>query len=441
MLDWVSVTTIFLAGVSIVVAVYLGYPLLKEARIKKDRARFLQIRRYLKENRLNLTNEAFDFYTKNSAEYELLSCKLEGEKYDAFVLTKAEWIPNPAIALERVKVLKDKNWSNDKRVLKRKTKYYEECDFRSAIEAFEYLWPKSIKDFKLTKYSDIVDKLNPPKLWWDMPHYRVNGINTEKGYELIFRLGKYFGSFSTLEALAYESAVANAQTKKVGKLMKWNTLRARKVFGEPTELDRRCSGLGIETITLFGQNGDYRFVLHRRSSDDVAIAEGLMHIIPAGEFQPSSDSDVMIEKDFDFWKNIMREYYEELIDPSISSERIDYEIDWENDSPFRELNQAKKEGRIKLFFLGFVIDPLNLKPEILTALVFPQQAFYESIGTLKERNEEGKIIWNNRNQTFEGHKFDEKTIRYYLSMPLEPSARACLIAAWNSRKVLTEVDF
>ncbi len=436
-MDWLSAFPIVLAIISLVVAIYFGYPNIKRTRMQREKEAFLQARRYLKQNRLKLTKEAFDFYVKNSVGYTRLECKLEGKMFNAFVLTKAGWVPNPAITLDRVEVLKDQNWNSDKKIVENRTECFEECGLKGAEKAFEYLWPKNYSESKLTRYSDMVGKLDKPRLWWDMPHYRITDIEIGKDYELIFRLGKYFDSFSTLEALAYESARKEIQTRKSGKKMKWDTLKARKAFGNPVELGARCSGLGVEAITLFQQDGDYRFILHQRSSRDVAIGEGLMHIVPAGEFQPSSDSDVMIEKDFDIWKTIMREYYEELINPSISSEKIRYEIDWDNDSPFKEFNQLRKEGKIKLFFLGFIIDPLSLKPEILTAIVFSHRAFHESIGTFKERNEEGTIIWNSKNQTFEGHKFDEKTVKYYLSTSLDPSASACLIAAWNSRKALT----
>lgn len=440
-MDFISAIPIILAIVSFMIAIYFGYPHLREAKTRKEKEQFLLVRKYLKKNRLKLTKKAFEFYKENSVEYVPLSCKLEDEIISAFILTKTGWVPNPAISFEKIRILKDQNWNTDIKLLKNKAQYYQNSGFKSTLKAFGYLWPKSFKESKLPRYSDIVDELDKPKLWWNMPHYRITNIKTEEGYELVFRVGTYFDSFSTLEALAYESAKTDYLARKSGRTMNWDTLKARKVSGDPNILNCRCSGLGVETIILFGQDGDYRFVLHQRSSKDVAIGEGLVHIVPAGEFQPSSDSNVMIDKDFDIWKNIMREYYEELINPSIASERIKYEIDWENDLPFKQLNQAKKENKIQLFFLGFIINPLNLKPEILTALVFSEQAFHESIGSFKERNEEGRIIWNIKNQTFEGHKFDEKTVKYYLSMPLEPSATACLIAAWNSRRILTKTNF
>ena len=54
--------------------------------------------------------------------------------------------------------------------------------------------------------------------------------------------------------------------------------------------------------------------MHRRDKDNVTEAPEVMHVVPAGEFTPSDIGLQAVRRDFDLWRNIVREYVEEFLD-------------------------------------------------------------------------------------------------------------------------------
>ena len=53
-------------------------------------------------------------------------------------------------------------------------------------------------------------------------------------------------------------------------------------------------------------------MMHKRSGQYV-VGDALYHVVPAGEFAPSDLSLAAIDADFDLWRNITREFAEELL--------------------------------------------------------------------------------------------------------------------------------
>ena len=439
MIDWLNVILIILSAVLIAFAFLTYLPQHRNRKIKQTKNEFLEIRAYLKREQVRLTKLTFDYYKeKFKNQFFSVSCEIGNETFEASMLTLPLWIPSVAIPLENVKVSKDQSWANDMKMISNKLDL-EHFEVYSGLEnnlkSLEYLWPMTDNRSKILNYSDAVTRYDKPNLWWDSAGYRMTNIKVGEQFELVFRIGRYFALFDTLEALAFESAKADFSAQILRKnQINFESLKGRRIAGDPINLDQRCSYLGVATITLFGRDGDYRFVMHQRDMRKVAVAEGLVTVVPAGEFEPSADSDTMIDKDFDIWKNIMREFNEELINPTEGSEQIKYQIDWEKDSPFKELNQLRNEGNIQVFFLGFIISPLNLKPIMMTTIVFSSGTFDKIVPVRKEKNEEGNLLWIVKQQGYEGHKFDENGVKFFLSNPnLAPDHRACLIAAWNNR--------
>ena len=88
----------------------------------------------------------------------------------------------------------------------------------------------------------------------------------------------------------------------------------RSLIGDPFDFDRRAVLPAITTLTLRRRgNGTATFLLHWRDPAKVATAAGLYDVIPAGEFQPSSIAPYDQANDFSIWRNIVREYSEELL--------------------------------------------------------------------------------------------------------------------------------
>jgi hypothetical protein len=81
----------------------------------------------------------------------------------------------------------------------------------------------------------------------------------------------------------------------------------------------------------------------RRSSAKVAIAGAMLSVFPTGVFQPASIIPPPGSPDFDLWRNVMREYSEEYLG-NPEHEGDGSPIDYENDEPFRSLEEARGAG-------------------------------------------------------------------------------------------------
>jgi hypothetical protein len=62
----------------------------------------------------------------------------------------------------------------------------------------------------------------------------------------------------------------------------------------------------IDTLTIRTGRDNASFVLHRRDPRRVAVAGGMLHVIPSGVFQPSSIQAGAVGADLDPWRNMMR---------------------------------------------------------------------------------------------------------------------------------------
>jgi len=86
----------------------------------------------------------------------------------------------------------------------------------------------------------------------------------------------------------------------------------------------------ISTLTIRRSRAGSTFLLLRRGTGKVAIAGGMLSVMPTGGFQPASILPTHDTPDFDMWHNMMREYSEEFLgnpehdgdgDPSTTSTR------------------------------------------------------------------------------------------------------------------------
>jgi hypothetical protein len=58
-------------------------------------------------------------------------------------------------------------------------------------------------------------------------------------------------------------------------------------------------------------------------------------------------------------RNMQREFSEELLGNLEHDGTASAPINYEADEPFRSLNQARREGRLRVFCLGLGFDPLT----------------------------------------------------------------------------------
>ena len=77
----------------------------------------------------------------------------------------------------------------------------------------------------------------------------------------------------------------------------------------------------------------------------MATAGGVYDVIPAGEFQPSSVALWDRRNDFDLWRNIVREYSEELLGMPEHDGSRSRAIDYESWALYQGLERGRTTGR------------------------------------------------------------------------------------------------
>ncbi|MDO4732076.1 MAG: hypothetical protein Q4B50_00970 [Bacillota bacterium] len=185
--------------------------------------------------------------------------------------------------------------------------------------------------------------------------------------------GAYFDFLDSCEYLAYEMAYVR-RVKRIRPpyplrlIPAFSLLPNRSRVGDVFDLDNRFAGIGINTATILynvempgaaldaPEKTERRAILllHHRSSQ-VAEGIGAIHVIPAGSYQPIGQ-----KLDSPFNRNmantVYREFGEELL----------------NIDELAHLNAEElldeKLRRWKVLLLGFGIEPLNTKIEVLTTL-------------------------------------------------------------------------
>jgi hypothetical protein len=189
--------------------------------------------------------------------------------------------------------------------------------------------------------------------------------------------------------------------------------------------------LGILTLTIIRAGGGARFLMHARDGDQVVVGSKAMHVVPAGEFTPASVYLEANMDDFDIWRTIMREYAEELLDKEEAYGKEGAGLDYANRSPYRELNQARRVGKLTVQALGIGLDPLTWKPELFTVCVFDSNTFDSIFREVVKGTWEGKIL---RGADGKGLQFDADTVNRYADDPnTRRGAAVCLKQAWNHR--------
>jgi hypothetical protein len=134
------------------------------------------------------------------------------------------------------------------------------------------------------------------------------------------------------------------------------------------------------------------FLLHWRDPAKVATGGGIYGVIPTGEFQPSSTASWDRQNDFDLWRNMVREYSEELLGVPEHDATRTRPIDYEQWPLFQRLQEARANGSLRVFVLGLGVDALTLSTNILTVAVIDDNVFTEAFGNAVRFNEEGEIV-------------------------------------------------
>jgi len=292
--------------------------------------------------------------------------------------------------------------------------------------------PRSVRGGRHHRYSEAIRLVDRPALFVNRRSFRLLDVAWADGRgRMEFGYTSYFEMVDLCEAVAHELAAAGTDPTM-------DRLPFRSLIGDPFDLTRRPLLPSIDTLTLRrARDGSARFVLHRREATNVALAGGLLHVMPAGVFQPSTVLPWDQANDFDLWRNMMREFAEEFLgDPEAdgdSGEPIDY-FDTE---PYRTLNQARWERSVRTWCFGLGLDPLTLAGEILAVVVFDADVYDQVFAGMVGRNSEGTLTGTDPDRPEAGIAFTSDNVsRLLADERLAPAAAACLHLAWHHRNLL-----
>jgi hypothetical protein len=196
-----------------------------------------------------------------------------------------------------------------------------------------------------------------------------------KGAEFLFCPGSYFDFLRTGEYLGWELAQNyHPEADNGGDSYKEIVLPFRDNC-EVIDFRSRCTAFGTCTLVITrNQDGKHKFLLNKRS-ESLGETPGLLHVIPAGTFQPAFSNGEYSKKYLSFTENIFREFVEEIVDDEFLRGNTEKGLDIDDllAKKARDFFKTVKEkGRYNLCHLGTVIDPVNLKPEILTVMIIDE---------------------------------------------------------------------
>lgn len=279
---------------------------------------------------------------------------------------------------------------------------------------------------RLPSYAASMEALTRPAVFENRLVYRVTDADlTGEQPRMTFCRGRYFDGVNVGEALGHELAAAapGNETSSLAGL----PLRTR--VGDPCELRRRSATLAVSVLTVRHdrRTGEATCILHWRDPAKVAHAGGLHQVMPVGVFQPSTDSTLSEEVDFDLWRGIVREYAEEFLG---GSETYDDPIDYERWSLHRDLTRARNAGYLKISCLGVGVDPVTFAVDLLVAAVFDADLFDSTFRGASGENDEGQILGRRL-------RLDPDRVGPFLAtVDMQPAGQAALKLALRERHLL-----
>jgi hypothetical protein len=209
-------------------------------------------------------------------------------------------------------------------------------------------------------------KFHLHKNLFSLPLFALADVDSTDGACcLTLRRGEYFDFYNTCEYPAFEMAYVRRIQKK--NTLALSDLPLRHHQADLFDLTNRFAGIGIDTLTIFhnlpdesGAKHNY-FLLHKRSSTAVAEGPGTYHCVPAGSFQPASETNHGDLSPYDEPEHtVLREFAEELMGMEECAEL--------NTAELYDVLQIEEFAK-HVYYLGIGFEPLNTKTELLCALI------------------------------------------------------------------------
>jgi hypothetical protein len=376
--------------------------------------RWRYVRRHLNGHRHDLALLAAELYPS--------SWRIAGSP----LLARGEWVPAMPIALEHVQL----TWCGS--------------PHHGGLAGNEVAWRSALPlrgdGHRFASYAHALAALDPPRLLEDRTAYRLLEVGRrDAGAELRFTRGSYFDVIDICEAVAHELAASVLASGDPGAVPTLRQLPLRASIDDPTDLARRPVIPAISVLTLRREGpGAATCLLHWRDPAKVASGGGLYQVAPVGLFQPSSDATFNEANDFDLWRSIARELSEELLGASEDYGSDHRPIDYDHWPFHTTLAAARRDGALRVFWLGLGIDPLTLVADLLVVAVFDAERFDTIFPRLASTNAEGHLVrLHDGPGATTGVPFTAPTIeRFTTAEPIQPAGAALLRLAWHHRDTL-----
>jgi transcriptional regulator with XRE-family HTH domain len=298
------------------------------------------------------------------------------------------------------------------------------------------LRPLRVPGRQFDRYTAAFRYLDPPSLFENRPSYRLLSLAwAGRSGAMRLGLGTYFDKLDISEAIGHE--IAELHSRRSGQVT-GRDLPFRSLIGDPFDCRRRAMLPAITTLTLRRTRSGETFLLHWRDPRKVATAAGIYDVIPAGEFQPSSIAPLDLVNDFDIWRNIVREFSEELLGMPEHDGSRSVPIDYDGWPLYRDLCAARADARVSAACLGAGVDALTLAATILTVVVIDAEVFDDLFADVVQVNAEGFTLFGEDGDS-NGHgiEFSERNVTRLLEHePMAAPGAACLALAWRNRIAL-----
>ncbi len=197
--------------------------------------------------------------------------------------------------------------------------------------------------------------------------YPTFALRKIEGNTITVGLGDYDDFYNSCQYLSYEVArnvFADGDRKRVIDLRGKGTssLPVRKNM-EPFRLDNRFAAIGVCTFTVLKnvyRYNDAYFLIHVRGNN---VAEGpdSYHVVPAGSYQPTmiEDENGTSLINLHPLDTVIKEFSEEVLKKDGNNDLVSEE--W--------LKEIHSKLKADVYYLGTVLEPVNLKAEMLALMV------------------------------------------------------------------------
>ena len=230
------------------------------------------------------------------------------------------------------------------------------------------------RDFAAPDYSYLHSLQNQKPHLHNGSTFTLSRLQT-KPLKLRAGIGRYFDMLATCAALENELRDAAAQG--------WMRAPSRATYhrhvAAPESLfngAKRSAAIGIGTLTVFNDGGEYKAILARRS-ERTAFDSGMYHVLPAMMFGPTTP-DFADPREYSARHQILREFLEELFDMPEQRAPCRWDFFYEHPALLKLLS-LMQAGKAALYATGVILNLLTLRPEIATLLLIHDPDWHAGI--------------------------------------------------------------